>query len=337
MQTPSEQKVLRFAQLSFAVSIVVLTLKLWAYVRTGSTAVLSDALESIVNVVASLVALWVTKAVQEPADEDHPYGHGKLEYFSSAFEGGLVAFAAIAIAYGAIRSMLGNPELQDLEQGLWLMCIAGLINFALGFALVKVGRANHSVALQASGTHVLSDVWSTVAVLVGLIIVKWTGWNWLDPVVALIVALLLLRQGYGIVRESIGGLIDEMEPESLTEVARAFDACREEGIIDIHQVKLIRSGKFHHIDAHLVVPEFWDVTKANKLAMEFEKAIIKKYPYEGEIAFHIDPCFREFCLSCDVQDCPVRVQAFHKRRDFTGTGVIKGPVADMVSFPQKNF
>jgi cation diffusion facilitator family transporter len=326
----SEKIVFRAAQISFFVSVAVLLIKIFAYFKTGSTAVLSDALESIVNVVASFVALLVTKAVQEPADEEHPYGHGKLEYFSSAFEGGLVAFAAIAIGFSAVRALFLSSQLSQLDVGLVIMVVAGLINLALGFYLRTIGRKHHSAALQASGAHVLSDVWSTVAVVTGLLLVKLTGWNWLDPVVAIVVAGLLLRQGYSIARESVGGLIDEMEPEALTQISRSFEDCRIAGIIDIHNLKIIRSGRFHHIDAHVVVPEFWDVLTAHNNTEEFEKAIIHKYPYEGEIAFHVDPCHKQYCRSCEIEECPIRVSPFEKRRDFMASQLIKGPVVDYV-------
>lgn len=322
---PAEKLTQWAAWLSLAVSSAVLGIKFAAYGITGSSAIFSDALESIVNVIAALVALLVMKAVAAPADEDHPYGHGKLEYFSSAFEGGLVAFAALAIGYHAGQGFLEGRVPEAVGAGALLMIVSGAINFALGAYLVSVGRSQRSAALQASGRHVLSDVWSTVAVLGGLLAFALTGWTWVDPAVALLVAVLLLIQGARIVRESIGGLIDEIEPSSLTEMARAFTDSRKPGIIDIHQVKVIRSGRFHHIDAHVVMPEFWDVSTAHRVTEEFEAEVVKRYSYDGEMAIHLDPCGRNYCKVCSLPDCPVRAAEFVAEKEFIASHIILSP------------
>ena len=325
MRSTSEQILLRSARLSVLGSFIVLGLKVFAYSRTGSTAILSDGLESIVNVIASIMALFVTKAVQAPADEEHPYGHGKLEYFSSAFEGGLVVFAAIAIAFGALRALVVVEPLSSLNQGLLLIGVAGVINLALGLHLLKVGRVHQSTALQASGKHVLSDVWSTIAVFAGLLLVQVTGWQWLDPGVALVVAAMLFREGFLIVRHAAGALIDEMEPGTLKAVSDALEKSRIPGIIDIHNLKIIRSGKFHHIDAHVVVPRFWNVEEAHHQIEKFEQAFLKAYPFEAEVAFHTDPCEPRHCASCALGDCTLRSTELKQPRDFTATRIIKGP------------
>lgn len=316
------------AWVSFGLSTLILAMKFYAYYQTKSAAVLSDALESIVNVISSFVALLVMRAVAEPADEEHPYGHGKLEYFSSAFEGGMIAFAALLIGYAAIYAMVNKQPLHELDIGILIMVGTAVLNLLLGLHLLTVGRRHKSEALVASGKHVMSDVVTTVGVVVGLGLVKLFGWLWLDPLMALIVAIHLLMEGYKIVRRSIGGLIDEKEPIALSEVAEAFRKCLRPGIIDIHHLKLIRAGRFHHIDAHVVVPEFWDVIHAHNMTHDFEKDVVSAYPYDGEIAFHIDPCNRAFCISCDIVDCPVRQHPFQKKRDFSPENLIKGPVKD---------
>lgn len=327
-QNRVERYIIASAWVSFGVSIVVLSMKFFAYYQTKSAAVLSDALESIVNVISSFVALLVMRAVAEPADEDHPYGHGKLEYFSSAFEGGLIAFAALLIGYTAIDAMINQIEPRELDLGLMIMVGAGLVNLLLGLHLLTVGKRHKSEAMIASGKHVMSDVVTTGGVILGLVLVKMFSWQWLDPLMALLVALHLLVEGYKIVRRSIGGLIDEKEPIALAEVAEAFQKCLQPGIIEIHNLKLIRSGRFHHIDAHVVVPEFWDVVHAHNMTQDFERAVVQAYPYDGEIAFHIDPCNRGYCRSCDISNCAVRLHPFEKKRNFSSENLIKGPVKD---------
>ena len=316
------------AWISFICSTLIMIVKFVAYFTTHSQAVLSDAVESIVNVIASLLALFVMRAVAEPADEEHPYGHGKLEYFSAAFEGGLIAFAAIAIAFNAIEAMIRGSKLFELETGMMIVVATAVLNLILGLYLRHTGKKYKSEALNASAAHVLTDVLTSLAVFVGLLLVKFTGLAWIDGVVALIMAASLFGSGYKIVRKSIGSLIDEKDHGALVELAKAFDHNRHLGVIDIHQVKTIRSGRFHHVDAHLVVPEFWDISHAHKVMETFEEEVIKTYPYDGEIAFHLDPCDRTYCRGCDFKDCAVRRHAFEKYRIFTPQALVSGPAKE---------
>ena len=313
------------AWVSFILSLVVFGFKFIAYQMTHSTAIFSDAMESVVNVVASFAALFVMKAVAEPADEEHPYGHGKLEYFSAAFEGGLIAFAAIAIGVESIRALIHPKELTQPDIGLWVMTAAAVVNLGLGLHLKSVGKKYKSEALLASGMHVISDVWTTVAVLVGLGIVWWTGISWIDPLFALLVAFHLIYSGYQIVRQAIGALIDEVEPSSLLDLCAAFQKCKKSWVIDIHQLKTIRSGHFHHIDAHLVVPEFWDVGRTHEEMTRFEADVVSVYPFDGEIAFHLDPCERKYCHMCEFENCSVRKVPCTSPRIFEVEKMIRAP------------
>ena len=315
--------------LSVVLSILVFGIKLGGYFQTHSQAILSDALESTVNVIASLVALLVLRYVAEPADRNHPYGHGKIEYFSSAFEGGLITFASLVISVEAIKALYFGSQLRNIGDGLISITVAGVINLALGYYLLSSARKHQSLALKASGQHVLSDVWSTVSVLVGLGLVKMTGWVWMDPLVALVVAAQLGYTGYGIVRAAISGLTDEMEPKTIEQIARAFERVKKVGLIDIHNVKVIRSGKFHHIDGHVVVPEFWTVTEAHEEVNFLERELFTHYGFDGEIALHLDPCQKHYCSRCAVEDCPLRLRDFSQRSTrFTVDHLISGPQKD---------
>lgn len=320
------------AVISVLVSVFVFAIKVVAYYATHSTAVLSDALESTVNVVASVVALIVIRVVSQPADEDHPYGHGKLEYFSAAFEGGLIFFAALMILRESIDALLSGQAARQLEFGLIIMVAAALINFLLGYYLKKIGDREKSEALRASSAHVISDVWTTVGVLAGLGLVLLTGWQWLDPVIAIVVALNLAYEGYKIVRKAGGSLIDEVDTEVLQELASALEKNRRPGIIDVHKLRIIRSGRFHHVDAHLVVPEYWDVSHTHAYCEEFEKSVVKDYPFDGEIAFHLDPCKRAYCKHCEMVECPIRRHAFEKQDPFTVVSLTGEP--NLVETPE---
>ena len=303
--------------ISLVVSLALLWAKFLAYQLTGSTAVLSDALESIVNVIAASFAIASLVFAGRPADRNHPYGHGKIEYFAAAFEGGLITFAAILILYTAGKGFLETPELKQLDIGLAITFGAGIVNAVLGWFLIRVGRRTSSLTLVADGQHVLSDFWTSLGVIVGLLLVKLTGLLWFDPAVAAIVGLNLGWTGLRLVRHAAGGLLDEEDTQLLGKLIKALDAYRMPGIIRIHHLRAIRSGRFTHVDAHLVVPEFWSVERAHTLMETFEERVMSACGVEGEIAFHIDPCHRAYCALCDVMDCPVRVAPFVARPPHT--------------------
>jgi cation diffusion facilitator family transporter len=313
------------AWISAVASFLIFAMKVAAYRMTGSAAVLSDALESIVNVVASLIALYVIWFSAQPADKEHPYGHGKAEYFSAAFEGGLIFFAAILIIYESVKALIYPTAPQKLEIGIAIVSGAAFLNFLLGIYLKRVGKAHHSDALQASGAHVLSDVITTVGVIIGLGLVLLTNIQWLDPAIAILIGVQLGWSGYKIVRESMGGLLDEISLTSLNELSDALEKNRRPGIIDIHQLRIMRNGRFHHVDAHLVVPEYWDVATVHSESQDFEQGVVRDYIFDGELAFHVDPCKKSYCPECDMPDCPIRLHPFVARKPFTVKSLTDGP------------
>lgn len=303
----------RAGLLSLVVSIVLLAAKYQAYRMTGSTAILSDALESIVNVVAAVFALGGIAFAAQPADRNHPYGHGKVEFFSAAFEGGLIAFAAVLIIYQVLQAFLYGVEIRALDAGLAIVVLAGLANLALGLYLLRVGRAYQSLTLVADGKHVLSDFWTSVGIVVGLLLVRATGVWWLDPVTAGVVALNLMWTGFRLVRHAAGGLLDEEDPGLLSRLLTALDARLGQGVIRVHHLRAIRAGRFHHVEAHLVVPEFWSVDQAHELSEDLAARVIAELGVEGELVFHTDPCHRIYCAMCDLDDCGVRREPFRDR------------------------
>lgn len=294
------------AGVSLAAGVAIFVAKLVAWRLTGSAAILSDAAESTVNVVAAVFAVFALRYAAQPADRDHPYGHGKVEFLAAAFEGGLVAFAAVAIVWTAILSLVEGPELRRLDVGLAVTAAAGAANLVLGFWLVRTGRKLQSPTLIADGQHVLSDVWTTLGVLIGLALVWLTGIPWLDPLAALLVGLLLIRTGIGLVRESVGGLLDREDRALLRRLVGAFNEARVPGLSGIHRLRAIRSGGVVHVDAHVFVPKHWTVEQAHEAAHRLEDALIGRTGLTGELALHLDPCRQEPCASCELADCSDR-------------------------------
>jgi cation diffusion facilitator family transporter len=313
------------AWVSMVASCLIFLLKIFAYKITGSAAVLSDALESIVNIIASVVALFVVRYASQPADEDHPYGHGKAESFSSAFEGGLIFFAAIMIIGESLKALIFHEPTQKLEIGLVVVGGAALLNLGLGLYLKRAGRVHHSEALRASGAHVLSDVLTTAGVMVGLLLVMFTGLQWLDPLIAIAVGIHLAYSGVKIVRGSLGVLMDEQDEEILDHLSNSLQSNRAPGIIDIHHLRIIRAGQFHHVDAHLVVPEYWHVAHVHDAIHQFEEKVVAAYPFDGELAFHLDPCKKAYCSACEIVACPIRLDSFTQVRPFTAKSLTEGP------------
>jgi cation diffusion facilitator family transporter len=301
---------LRAGLISLTVSLLMLAAKYQAYRMTRSTAVLSDALESIVNVVAAVFALGGLVFAGRPADRNHPYGHGKIEFFSAAFEGGLIAFASVVIVYEVVLILLDGVELRQISTGVLIVFATGLVNLVLGWYLVRTGRRYNSLTLVADGKHVIADFWTSAGVVVGLLLVHFTGLAWLDPLVALLVALSLMWTGYRLVRHAAGGLLDEEDPVLLSRVLNALQAYVGHGVIRVHHLRAIRSGRFHHVEAHLVVPEFWSVDKAHGVSEDVAACVIRDLGVEGEMVFHTDPCHRIYCATCDLEDCPIRREPF---------------------------
>ncbi|MFZ4402740.1 MAG: cation diffusion facilitator family transporter [Pseudobdellovibrionaceae bacterium] len=315
----------RTAWISAVASFLIFIFKIIAFQLTQSKALMSDALESIVNVFASLIALGVIRYALQPPDKEHPYGHGKAEFFSAAFEGGMVFFAALVIIYESAKSLLESKALLSLQSGMLWAAGAAVLNLILGLYLRHIGRKHNSGTLQASGAHVLSDVWTTAGAIVGLALVAWTGMTWIDGVVALVLGIYLAFTGFSILQDSFSGLIDAAEPDVLQKLVQAFNKSRESGIIDIHYLRAIRSGSFHHMDAHVIVPEFWSVSETHDRVNRFETVVVKNYDFDGEIAFHVDPCDRNYCEKCNLSDCPVRRHPFKAVEPFVLEKIVENP------------
>lgn len=299
--------------ISLVAGSAILGLKAAAYYMTGSMALKSDALESIVNVVAAAFGLGAVIFAGQPADKDHPYGHGKMEYFAAAFEGGLISLAAVLIFYESIMALVRGVELKSLGLGMALNIAAGALNGLLGWYLLRTGRRLNSKTLEADGHHVLSDFYTTGGIFVGLLLVQATGLSWLDPAIAIAVAVLLAWTGFGLVRESAAALLDEEDSATIDAIVSALGGLLkkgvdETGVITVHGLRAIRSGRYTHVDVHLVVPEYLPVAEAHDDTERFDKKLIEASGLEGELHVHLDPCRRKYCARCDDSKCPIRAE-----------------------------
>ncbi|GBC60462.1 cation transporter [Desulfonema ishimotonii] len=290
--------------------------KFYVWRITGSSAILSDALESIINVVASAFALWSILMAARPPDEDHPYGHGKAEYFSAGFEGALIILAAVGIFKVGMTNILTPRPLPRLETGLLILLATSLVNLMLGLGLVRVGRQTRSLALIADGRHVLTDVYTSGGVLVGLFMVHLTGWYRLDGIIACLVGLNIIVSGVGLLRQSCAGLMDASDPELLDEIAALLIRNRRNEWIDIHRLRAWRSGTFVHIDFHLILHRETTLENAHRQEQVLENLINEHFGGEASLLIHLDPCFDGACPICDSQ-CILRDGAFQDRAEWS--------------------
>lgn len=295
--------------LSVATSILLLGFKFFTYYLTHSSAVLSDALESIINVVASLFATLTIWMAAKPPDPDHPYGHGKIEYFSAGFEGALIIGAAIGIFYTGVKQLLDPQALPNLETGLIILIAATLINLLLGINLVRVGKQTESLALMADGEHILTDVYSSLAVVIGLGLVYLTGWTWLDGTIACVVGVNILRTGGKLINQSFSRLMDASDPLLLERLSQLITNNRRMDWVDIHQLRAWRAGAMVHIDLHLVLPEDMPLNQAHQEADALEKLLIEEFRGSISVLIHMDPCMPEECPICKRHQCDTRHSA----------------------------
>jgi cation diffusion facilitator family transporter len=305
---PSQRTRIQIALVSIIVGAIVFGLKVLAVYVSNSAALKSDAIESVVNVVAAVFALGAVVFADKPADREHPYGHGKIEHFSAAFEGGMISLAAALIGYEAIHAMISGTHLENLTLGLAINVGAGLVNGLLGLFLLRQGRKHRSRALEADGHHVLSDFWTTLGLAAGLILVRLTGLTWLDPVMALAVCALLAVTGFRLVRTSSAALLDAEDPALVRHLVEVMDKVRPRDIVAIHELRTLRSGRYAHVDIHMVIPEFYGISQGHELADQFGKAVLKEADIEGEMHTHFDPCLKAFCDHCDLDPCPLRLK-----------------------------
>lgn len=299
-------------QLIVGTSLLLFIVKVIAYYLTNSVAILTDALESTVNIIASLIGLYSLNLSAKPPDEEHPYGHGKIEFISSGIEGAMILFAGLVIIYEGIDNFIHPHNIQAIDYGIVLIFCTALINFFVGFYSISVGKRNNSLPLVSSGQHLLSDTYSTVGILIGLILVYFTKWSWLDNLIGILFGIFIGYTGLKIIRTSVAGIMDESDKKLIEEIIFFIQQYRKPTWIDLHNLRIIKYGSLFHIDAHITLPYYFTVYQAHLEVKEFESLIQSKYGSKIELFIHIDDCKDFSCEICNLTTCTKRIRPFKK-------------------------
>ncbi len=300
-----------------AVSVLLLAIKFVAYYSTNSVSILTDALESIVNVAAGFIGLYSLYVAGKPRDTDHPYGHGKAEFLSAAIEGTMIGAAGAIIIYKAIQHIIIPVALHKIDYGILLIAVTAVANFAVGFYCLKTGKKNNSPALMASGKHLQTDTWSTVGIIIGLLLLYLTGYQWIDSVVALVFGLYIIYTGYSIVRTSIAGIMDEADTKLLGRMVEVLNSNRKENWVDLHNLRVIKYGSVLHLDCHMTVPWYLNIHEAHGEIDVLAALIRQEFGESLELFVHSDGCLPFSCQICDKAICPERKNNFVKKIEWT--------------------
>ncbi|KNB62383.1 cation diffusion facilitator family transporter [Chryseobacterium sp. Hurlbut01] len=312
-----------FQKLIAIFGIILFVAKIIAWKLTNSDSVFSDAMESIVNVISAFMGLYSLYLASKPKDEDHPYGHGKVEFVTAGIEGSLIAIAGIMIIYEGINSLVVGRVLKGLDWGIAIIAATALVNYLLGYISIKKGERENSIVLISSGKHLQSDTITTLGVVISLVVVYFTRIYWIDSVVALGFGFYIIFVGYKIVRKSLSGIMDEQNPELLNNIIDLLEKNRHTEWIDIHNMKIQQFGSSLHIDAHITLPYYYSLREAHN---EMENVILllaKNTSRTVEFNFHMDDCKTISCPVCQIMDCPVRKQPFVKKVKWTAENVTR--------------
>lgn len=290
---------------------------------THSVAILSDAMESIINVVAGGFACYSIYLSGKPRDANHPYGHGKVEFFSIGFEGAMIFFAGILILVKAVQYFISPRELEGVENGLWLLGSTTIANLLLGLYLIRSGKNMGSITLSGNGQHIMTDVYSSVGLMIALGVIHFTGWKWLDPAVSVLMGILILTNGYQLMRRSISGLMDETDMKIVDKVITILSAHRVPNWIDVHNMRVQQYGNNYHIDCHITMPYYLELNEAHEEMKRVEVLVNNEFTgSEVEFFIHMDPCIPSCCHYCLKTACPVRSHAFTGEITWTRDNVL---------------
>lgn len=304
------------------VSMLIMLVKFIAYYLTDSTAILTDALESIVNVVAGGFALFSIHFASQPKDLNHPYGHGKIEFLSAGLEGVLIIIAGVFIVGKAANDFISPTALQRLDIGLLLSGMAGGANYFLGKYLVKTGEKHRSITLVANGKHLQTDTITTIGLISGIALIYITGWRWMDILLAIVFAVFFFITGYKLVRKSLAGLLDETDTALIEEVVSQLQNNRKEDWIDLHNLRVLQYGSSLHVDCHITMPWYYSLADTHNRMDEIESVLKNAYPDKVEVFVHADPCMAFSCEICSIHNCDVRRQPFKKRIEWDANNTL---------------
>ncbi len=304
----NNKKKLKLISAVLIAGVLITALKFIAYFITHSNAIYTDALENIINVVAGAFAFYSIYLASQPKDSNHPYGHGKVEFFAVGFEGALIIFAAINIIYKSVYAMFNLQIIHQLDEGIWLSIFAGILNFMIGVYLVKQGKKLNSITLEADGKHLKTDAYTSAGLVLGLVVIKFTSYYFLDSIISLILGFLILYNGYYLIRKSISGLMDETDTTLVNKIVGILEKERKSDWIDVHNLRTQQYGHDLHIDCHLTIPYYYDLVRVHDEVKAIEQLLINNVDNNVELFIHVDPCLPNCCNYCALE-CPVRKYA----------------------------
>ncbi|HVG15451.1 MAG TPA: cation diffusion facilitator family transporter [Chitinophagaceae bacterium] len=304
-------------------SSILLIVKFAAYYITHSVSILTDALESIVNVIAGFIGLYSLYVAAKPKDINHPYGHGKAEFISAAVEGTLVFSAGLIVIYNGIRNLFQAHTISKIDLGIYLVGSTAIINWLLGYISLKRGRKNNSLALIASGKHLQTDTYSTFAIILGLWLIAATGYVWIDAVTAVSFGMFIIYTGYKIVRKSLAGIMDEADMVLLKNMVDVLNKNRRDAWVDLHNLRIIKYGNVLHVDGHLTIPWYFNVNQAHEEIDLLAGIIRKDFGEALELFMHADGCEYFQCPICDKKQCPVRQHPYTKEILWTEANILQ--------------
>ena len=304
-------------------SSVLLIVKFTAYYITHSVSILTDALESIVNVVAAFIGLYSLYVSAKPRDMDHPYGHGKAEFVSAAVEGTLIFSAGAIIIYSGVRNLFIAQTLQKIDLGIYLVGATAIINWVLGYFSLQQGRKNDSLALIASGRHLQTDTYSTFGIMLGLVLIIFTGYTWIDGAIAIAFGVFIIYTGYTIIRKSLAGIMDEADMDLLKNMVAVLNVNRRDAWVDLHNLRVIKYGNILHVDCHLTVPWYFNINQSHEEIDVLGNLIRKDFGESLELFVHSDGCEYFQCPICDKKACPVRQHSFENEVVWTVNNILQ--------------
>lgn len=313
------------ALISLFVGFGMFAAKITAYLITGSSAIFSDAAESVVHVLATSMALYSIILSSRPPDKSHLYGHGNIEYFSAGIEGLLIVIAALTIIYTSTKDIVIGAQPERLDTGTLIIAAAGAVNLFLGFYLIRKGKQTRSLTLVADGKHVLTDSYTSIGVIIGLVLVMLTDFFLLDPLFAIAVAVNILVTGYKLIRESVGGLMNETDREKLDQIVLKLSQMRKDYWIDIHNLRFWTSGDKIFVDFHLTIPYYFNVKATHLEEEEIVKELNEIFP-EAQVRIHFDYCYPQLCKYCSYSPCDVRQEPKSKSVEWNTEKLIGAPI-----------
>lgn len=306
-----------------SLSILILGGKFLAFWLTNSVGILTDAMESIVNVVAGLISLYSLRWAARPRDKDHPFGHGKMELISASIEGLLIAIAGGVIIYEGIQRLFEPSTIEKLDVGIAVVAVAGAMNYVMGWYSIRMGKRHNSIALVAGGKHLQSDTYSTIGLVIGLLLLYYTQIAWIDSALALVFGAIIIVTGVKILRKTLENLLDKADEELLREMVETMEVHRQKNWIDVHNTKIIKYGSYLYIDCDLTLPWYYNLIESHEACNSLHRTLVSRFSERVQVSIHSDPCFKAHCEHCQVDTCATRQTPFLALEDFNLSRIIE--------------